>query len=237
MIETGPKYKYSAISVWDGSVSENGVPLQIRVDVDTRSDCHLWLNDGTNKKKNGYEIVIGGWNNTRSEIRRGQQGDSIACCLHKSNPLSRSGSSRFWVSVIQTEEALTIVVGFGWEIWKDKFLIAVDRRRRGDAIIRSLSVSTGFGHSGVWNVYVNDIGGESRILATAQVEDQENKQPEHNEKIAAFRQTPKSEKRPLPLTPMRETLVTTTSTTNGGSLLKRPRTNEDDVYYTIKRRP
>ena len=216
-IETGNKYKY--VSVWDEPVGDSrpeNEPLKFFIDVEAHSDCHVWLSDGEKSTRRGYEIVIGGWNNTRSEIRRGQQGTALACCLHKSSPLKIRGKSKFWIAIIEekSDNSTTVVVGEGWELWKNKFLISVDKKPKLN--IRSLSVSTGFGNSGKWGIFVGDEPDESS-LSIPEVE-----KFEKNEKII------QPVVRKFPTTPIRETLVATgvsTAASSPGFLLKRPRLN------------
>jgi hypothetical protein len=158
-IETGNKYKY--VSVWDepvGAGRPHGEPLKFFIDIEAKSDCHIWLSDGENARntRRGYEVVIGGWNNTRSEIRRGQQGTALACCLHKNSPLQVRGKSKFWIAILEekSDNSTTVVVGEGWDLWKNKFLISVDKNPK--FFVRSISVSTGFGHAGKWGMFVGE---------------------------------------------------------------------------------
>ena len=222
-VETGEKYKY--VSVWDEPVSSSSPtkePVKVFVDIEAKSDCHLWLFDGNMKNtRRGYEVVIGGWNNSRSEIRRGQQGTALACCLHKTRPLdtSREGRSKFWIAVIEEEcdDSTTVVVGQGWELWKNKFLIAVDRKGK-QFRIRSLSVSTGFGHCGKWAIHVGEEPGENTSLPDNVFIPQ---QPSITQPVPPRR---------FVSTPIRETLVATGVSTAASSpmLLKRPRLNFDE---------
>ena len=222
-VETGAKYKY--VSVWDepvGSVRTPGDPLKFFIHVEAKSDCHIWLSDCGSKTstKRGYEIVIGGWNNTRSEIRRGQQGTALACCLHKTSPLDSKCRSKFWIAVIEetSDHSTTVVVGEGWDIWKNKFLISVDKRAKFS--VSSLSVSTGFGHTGKWSVYMGE-------------DPEETAQPPQPIMVPA--------RKLVPLTPIRETLVATgcvsstvaSSSSSPACLLKRPRMNFGDIDENI----
>jgi hypothetical protein len=223
-VETGEKYKY--VSVWDEPVSSSPrskEPLKIFIDVEAKSDCHLWLFDGDQKNtRKGYEIVIGGWNNTRSEIRRGQQGTALACCLHKTSPLETRDKSKFWIAVIteDSDMSTTVVVGQGWELWKNKFLISVDKKGKFD--LKSLSVSTGFGHGGKWAIYVGE-------------EPKEKTESDETEllSISSFREKTSIKQNAVNRfvsTPIRDTLVPTGVSTAASSpiLLKRPRFNFDE---------
>lgn len=51
-------------------------PLKIVVWIRANNDAHIFLGDV--KKNRGYEIVLGGWSNTRSVIRIGKGGSNIA---------------------------------------------------------------------------------------------------------------------------------------------------------------
>ena len=142
-VETGKKYVYK--TVWDDSILapiSRSVPFVLLVEVQAPSDAHVLLG--------GYEIVIGGWKNTRSEIRRGKQKEAIATIFHPKNngPLNPNSSSKFWISVVNGS---SIAVGYGWEVWLQTFLVAVDKKQN---LVDSVAISTGFGSEGIWNIHV-----------------------------------------------------------------------------------
>jgi hypothetical protein len=224
VVETDKTYKYRP-SIWESGSTCSLLNLQIDVRAD--SDCHIWLCD-RERDSRGYEIVIGGWKGSRSEIRRGKQGDALCSVFHDSaaKPL-RDGQGRFWVSVMPNDNDVTIVVGKGWDLWKDKFMIAVDKSRKKIATVSSVSVCTGFGSEGHWTIYVDsqttedDAGGSGRSIIMQKP----------STAVSTCANTPKLGVRKSSVfsTPIRDTIVSTAPSSvlkggNGGAnLLKRPR--------------
>ena len=152
-LTTPATYGYSE-PVWVKSYVNAGAgSLMMFFEVKAAHDAHIWLSDGSGDKRKGYEIVIGGWNNSRSVVRRGQQGvTELACAEHTpdSRPLSETESRRFWISLIESPSSVKLVVGRGWDAWNNKFLAAIDassKRLR----VESVSVSTGFRAEGHWS--------------------------------------------------------------------------------------
>jgi hypothetical protein len=168
---TSAKYGYTD-PVWDKPYQQTLAPLLILFEVKAASDAHLWLSDGSSSKTRGYEILLGGWNNKRSEIRRGQQGRiQLACLLHDGEgPLSKTHARKFWISVVSRTDSVTIVVGRGWEAWKEKILVGIDKSEKRIIPIESVSVSTGFGSSGEWSLSVSTIDLGARPSADEKVE-------------------------------------------------------------------
>ena len=222
-IRTSTKYGYSTQAAWDRPVGTEG-PVTLLLEVDGASDAHVWLSDGTSSTTRGYEVVIGGWKNTRSEIRRGQQGTQLlACELHRDGPLQAGSMRKFWLSIIpKKEESVTIVLGAGWEPWKQKILVGVDKAARRIDRIEAAYVSTGFGSEGVWEVLTDSleppvVKSESATARTVSV-------------------TPPS--RPIFKQSIRDTIVVASSHTPVG-LLKRPRSAapEEPVSSGVSVRP
>jgi hypothetical protein len=146
---------------------------------------------------------------------------------------------RFWISVIQekspTTSRVTIVVGFGWEIWREKFLIAVGGRRGRPIDIRSLSVSTGFGSEGVWKIYVgeNPLRDQPVVPAVSHSDIESDKKNEMKRDDEIFKHRPVQ--RRLPMTPIRETLVANHLVDSStGGLLKRPRESCESADFAKK---
>jgi hypothetical protein len=207
VVSTGSKYGYG-VPVWERPINQpHSEKLTMLFEVDAASDAHLWLSDGGSSGRRGYEIVIGGWKNKRSEIRRGQQGTQLACQFHLDNAPLRAGSmTKFWLAVLHKPDSVTIVVGTGRDTWKNKVMMAVDSTPRRVKGIDSIAVSTGFGSEGKWDVLVmTDLPIESMS---------EEKENEHTQ-VRIENKTP--EKSIL----IRNTIVVTGSGASG--LLKRPR--------------
>ena len=127
-------------------LNDHGVDIQGHNNISFRvragNDAHIALSlDKNNWDTHTYEIVIGGWKNSRSVIRRCDQ------CLPKSNfvhsPLNASEFKPFWISWTNGD----IRVGTGTELFAKEFL----RWRDNDPEeIRHIGVSTGWGSNGTW---------------------------------------------------------------------------------------
>lgn len=214
--QTGPVYKYTT-PIWESGAACSLLNLQI--DVTASSDCHIWVCD-RERESRGYEVVIGGWKNTRSEIRRGKQGQALSTIFHdgSAKPLKYNGG-KFWVSVMPNDHDVTIVIGKGWDLWKDKIMTAVDKSKKKISTLNQVSVTTGFGSEGDWTVYVDTQETEPRISidesCTNTVIDEPKNTPPRQIRTSSFN------------TPIRDTLVSTIPIPNnfvtGKNLLKRPR--------------
>jgi len=91
-----------------------------------------------------YEIVIGGWANTQSVIRRSSQGANLATAATP-NILSKDESRPFWASVVDGQ----VRVGRGSVIGVDVFMQYDDP----DPLpIQYLGINTGWGSNGHWHV-------------------------------------------------------------------------------------
>ena len=81
-------------------------------------DIHIAISDAAETKDPMYEIVIGGWTNTASVIRRASQGEELA----KSNKTIKKTDApqEYWVAVDSARK--TVAVGYGSAAGKDKIL-------------------------------------------------------------------------------------------------------------------
>lgn len=204
-VSTGKKYEYK--QVWERLSSCVDDNFLVLFEVEARSDAHVWLE----MDSGGYEIVIGGWNNSRSEIRRGKQGKCVlACIMDDAKPLNASGKTKFWMTVKQeaTTSNNAILVGKGWEVGKNTFLVGKDKKKFSEKI-ESMSVSTGFGFEGKWIIHGHQV--EEDVLVAEQTHEPDDS-PKWFEPAATF-------------TPIRSTLIlsSTRSTSSPSVLLKRPR--------------
>lgn len=172
-ILTSGKYGYGN-PVWESPHNSVLAPILILFEVDAASDAHVWLSEGSGSKSRGYEILLGGWKNKRSEIRRGQQGSvQLACLLHDgAGPLKKGERRKFWISIITRTDSVTIVVGKGWDAWKSKLLVAVDASNKRVIPIEAVSVSTGFGSEGHWSLVVSTTP-PAKLLSLEQEEEEE----------------------------------------------------------------
>ena len=107
-IETSNRYDYESHPVGDVQKLTS-----IVFAVKTKSDAHVGLNFG---EKDRWEIVLGGWNNTRSCIRLAMQKDEIISANHC--PLSNERFKSFWISWIDQ----SVQVGQGPQVGENMFM-------------------------------------------------------------------------------------------------------------------
>jgi len=105
------KYKYLP---WDGKT--------FHFKVKTKNDAHILL--APSPDSNGNEIVIGGWGNQRSVVRRGKQGRSISSMTQTSDILSSSEFRGFWIKTYLKNNERVIKVGKEGE--SSPFMTGVD---------------------------------------------------------------------------------------------------------------
>ena len=202
---TCDKYGYQTSPVWEKPIRQKGPveKLSLLIEVEAKSDAHIWISDGSKNSRRGYEIVVGGWNNKRSEIRRGQQGTQLACEFHIHDPPLQGGrAKKFWLAVVRREESITVVLGTGWEVWKNRMLMAIDKSIKRIPDIESCHVSTGYGSDGKWEIIVLD-------------------QKENTEKEPSVNKVNKQPRTPDPRLDIRGTILVTGTPLS--ALLKRPR--------------
>ncbi|XP_078695320.1 uncharacterized protein LOC144924223 isoform X2 [Branchiostoma floridae x Branchiostoma belcheri] len=121
-------------------------------EVQANNDAHVALSSQNQDLDDMYEIVIGGWNNTRSAIRRSNQGDDWA---FSSTPgiLSSTESRGFWISWTATG---TISVGRQGEA--HPFLEWTDPQ---PLHVAYAGYTTGWGSAGQWR-FCPSLTGQNR---------------------------------------------------------------------------
>jgi len=119
------------------------------VKVEARNDAHIALSKtnidgskGRDEDTDVYEIVIGGWGNTKSVIRK-EKGGSHKCTKSTPGILQLDESRPFWVSWTGGN----IKFGRGPQVGQDVVCEWQDPNPRD---INFVSVSTGWGSSGKW---------------------------------------------------------------------------------------
>jgi hypothetical protein len=140
-----PKYsKYAPVWVAGGQQS-----LKVVLEIRAVSDAHVLLKAGGRTQ---YEVVIGGWRNSRSEIRRGQQGMPLGSLLHaKAGPLR--GSEKFatcTLTIDRTSSGGLIELQF---YGLGESIKVFDKKM---PKISEIRVATGFGFVGEWRVMTED---------------------------------------------------------------------------------
>ncbi|CAG2214236.1 CSMD [Mytilus edulis] len=135
-IHTENVYKYQLLSDHGITVT---IPNLIKFKVKANNDAHLALLSSANENDPLYEIVIGGWGNTKSVIRDKKQGDPKA--THLGEVLNPNEYQTFYVTWkdgnIRVEDENNVKL----MEWTD----TTDPLR-----ITNVGISTGFGASGDW---------------------------------------------------------------------------------------
>eukprot|EP00058_Branchiostoma_floridae_P026175 XP_002611665.1 hypothetical protein BRAFLDRAFT_117103 [Branchiostoma floridae] len=91
-------------------------------DVQANNDVHVGLSSQSQDLDDMYEIVIGGWSNTQSVIRRSKQGNNLVT-VSTSGIISPTEYRKFWITWSSDG---TIAVG---KRWRHSAVHAVDRPR------------------------------------------------------------------------------------------------------------
>jgi len=140
MIHTNEDYKYGAFSL---GLSRQFFKFKVRA----CNDAHITLSsDGSFDADYSYEIVLSGWLNQRSVIRRCHQCDE-SVSVDTQQLLSCNDYRQFWISW----DNGMVSVGIGWNIgvqifmeWliEDQFIIPIN----------FVSLSTGWDSDGDWMV-------------------------------------------------------------------------------------
>jgi len=94
-----------------------------------------------------YEIVIGGWNNQQSSIRK--CGQELWATATNHTPLSETDFQSFWVTWLtnSTQNGLTIRAGIGVAQSVNEFLVLHDSE---PCTVNYIGISTGDGNRGTW---------------------------------------------------------------------------------------
>ena len=92
-------------------------------EVKAKTDAHILLSQCP--ECDGYEIVIGGWNNTKSAIRDGKQKENKVF-IETPNILSATEFRQFWIHITEGDGDVMISVGKNGE--KDPFMATTFRK-------------------------------------------------------------------------------------------------------------
>jgi hypothetical protein len=117
----------------------------VRLSVKACNDGHVSLSSHPSATGDLYELVLGGWGNSLSVLRKCKQGCEL---LRRNTPsiLSCLEKRKFWISWAGG----LIQVGTGWGVGTNAFIQYLDAQ---PPAINHLSVSNGFGSTGEWEVY------------------------------------------------------------------------------------
>ena len=133
------------------SPDESLLDVTLNIQVRASSDAHILLSfEG---ERQAWEIVVGGWGNTQSQIRRGSQGIELATLIHPKGraPLAEGkwrdvvirwreeGGGRVLIIVQAGGERLKVVANGGARIPR----------------IKDVYLGSGFGSASDWKVFVS----------------------------------------------------------------------------------
>ncbi|KAL0851415.1 hypothetical protein ABMA28_007225 [Loxostege sticticalis] len=110
----------------------------IRFEVKTRKDAHLMLSNGPKASNPMYEIIIGGWENTKSVIRKNKINKRE---VETPGITNENEFRRFWVRWDGNE------IGVGRDLEAEPFMSYADPEA---FPITFVGVGTGWGASGIW---------------------------------------------------------------------------------------
>ncbi|XP_061173301.1 zonadhesin-like [Saccostrea echinata] len=137
-VKTPNSYNYQFLTKY-GITAKDRTCFQF--EVLSCNDAHIAIMDSTKQTKNFYEIVIGGWRNSKSVIRNTKQGPPRAS--FRSGLLSCKEFRPFWITWVRGE----IKVGRGGICEQQVLMRWKDPRPYKTNVI---GISTGFGAFGIW---------------------------------------------------------------------------------------
>ncbi|XP_046325976.2 uncharacterized protein LOC124110679 [Haliotis rufescens] len=150
-LETDNQYIYQSLQELDVKLIPQTTSFKFKVQASNDGHVALLTYDGETGQ-NMYEIVLGGFSNTRSIIRNSRQGTNRVETFH--SPLSSTEFRDFWISW----EGGVISVGTGTTVGAGQFMTWTDPAPYD---VNYLAVTTGFGSSGSWQ-FDSDGGMSSR---------------------------------------------------------------------------
>jgi len=172
-----PAY-FTHAPVWLPTASRATASLKIKVKA--KSDAHILLSFEGEKK--ALELVVGGWKNTQTEIRRGSQGMPLASVLHdlSNPPLNEEKFREIHLSWSVEASGVRVKVKVA-----GKELEVLEKSKK-IPVIKAVYVSTGFNYVGEWQVVKEapESSSESEV---------ENQTPISNRLFQPFRSGPASE--------------------------------------------
>ncbi|XP_048243111.1 C3 and PZP-like alpha-2-macroglobulin domain-containing protein 8 [Haliotis rufescens] len=139
-LETDTQYNYQSLQEVDVKIRSQATSFKFKIQASNDAHVALLTYDGETGQ-NMYEIVLGGFSNTRSIIRNSRQGTNRVETFH--SPLSSTEFRDFWISW----EGGVISVGTGTTVGAGQFMTWTDPAPNE---VNYLAVTTGFGSSGSW---------------------------------------------------------------------------------------
>ena len=144
-IATEDNYVYQTIPTLDLSDQK-----AIEFSVKAKNDAHVLLTMGDNNGEEGmFEIVIGGWGNTKSMIRRAKQGEGI---VERAGTINSGSEHVNFVLDWNTPRVLKLYRKS--DASPPDLLMETPEQPDSDLNIKSMAVATGWGSTGDWTVQV-----------------------------------------------------------------------------------
>ncbi|OWF45039.1 C3 and PZP-like alpha-2-macroglobulin domain-containing protein 8 [Mizuhopecten yessoensis] len=144
-LSTSTTYQYTLLTqygyVFTPSPQANCITFQVKA----CHDAHIGLFESEDDLVNRYNVVIGGWINTRTVIQTSLSLDDIIIGHEEDGVISCDEYRYFWISWRNDGE---VVLGRGEVVFQDVLLTARDDEYLYQ--VRFVGISTGFGSSGKW---------------------------------------------------------------------------------------
>jgi hypothetical protein len=141
-VNTGDDYNYQTVPNLDLS-SRNKVEFSVMA----KNDAHVMLTMGSGGV---FEIVIGGWGNTYSTIRRSKQGSGIVGYSGTVN-----SNSQYKTFVIDWSTPRVLKVFSKSDTGSLSLLMETPQQSESVLNMKSMAVATGWGSTGKWKVKVS----------------------------------------------------------------------------------
>jgi len=145
---------------------ELGLTKSVTFTVRAAHDAHIGFFTKSKSTEEVYEIVIGGWGNSRSAIRRKNQGANKKE-LYRHGIVSSSEARAFWASADNGLIQLGHGIVVGQQVifsWQDPIPLET----------KYVGIMTGWGSTGEWNVCIGDYAIEPVVFDDVDVQGDDN---------------------------------------------------------------
>ena len=128
--------------------------LEVRFELQANANAHVGLFTSGHDLSCMYEIVIGGWNNTQSAIRRSSQGNVL--CSVPGPRLDGTLSTKMWMTLSNGR----LRIGTSDIVGENEWMCGIDPN---PLEIVEVVPMTGWGATGVWKLRVDSSDGSSSL--------------------------------------------------------------------------
>jgi len=146
MFQTPGNYSYQLLHTMNEEAGHHKAG-RVSFSVKASNDPHVALGSGVGHSDPHWEIVLGGWGNSNSAIRGGNQGRNLT--EHRARLLNRDAAVNLWIEWDENH----LRIGSGGS---ERCLMEVPRSQQWE--IKHMVVSTGWGSQGEW-VFQDETGG------------------------------------------------------------------------------